>query len=182
MIKTARKIRTFIQKCSRDESGTALVEAVLIFPTLLVMLFGIYDVGHAITANHKLITASQVVADLVTRGRTVTTAELDDAIEAARLALQPYATDQGDFGVDIVSVQFNADDEPVQLWRETRGMDEQGNLIEKTTGLGTEGEGAVAVTVLYDYEPTFGNFVIEGFRMRETAFARGRRSSTVTRE
>jgi hypothetical protein len=38
------------------------------------------------------------------------------------------------------------------------------------------------VTVLYDYVPTFGNVVIKNFRLRETAFARGRRSSVVSRE
>lgn len=176
------KTISFLGGWIRDEDGTALIEATLMFPTLLVMLFGIFDVGNAITVNHKMITASQVVADLVTRDRTVTDDQIDDAIEAARLTMQPYATSQGEFGVDIVSVEYDEDDEPVQLWRETRGTTEQENLVEKTTGLGTDGEGVVAVTIVYDYEPTFGNFVISAYRMRETAFARGRRSSTVTHE
>lgn len=167
---------------AKNTDGSALVEAAILFPTLLVMIFGVYDVGHAITVNHKMITASQVIADLVTRNRSVNDHILDEAIESARLAMQPYATAESDFGVDIVSVQFDADDEPVVLWRETRGMTADSNAVEKTTGLGTAGEGAVAVTMIYDYVPTFGNMVIENFRMRETAFARGRRSPTVTKE
>lgn len=176
------KNRNLVRRWGREKSGSALVEAAILFPTLLVMIFGVYDVGHAITVNHKMITATQVIADLITRNRIVDDQIINEAIEAARLSMQPYATSEGDFGVDIVSIQFDEDDEPVVLWRETRGMNADLNAVESTTGLGTAGEGAVAVTMIYDYEPTFGNMIIENFRMREKAFARGRRSPTVTRE
>lgn len=169
----------------RQESGMALMETAMLFPILLVMLFGIYDVGHAITANHKMITASNVAADLLTRTQSVSDRELDQAIEAAGLAMRPYDT-SGGLRIDIISVRFDDDDEPVVLWRESRNM--TGDLspdpdaADRTYGLGTKGEGVMMVTVVYDYEPTFGNMVIKKFRLRETAFARGRRSSVVTRD
>lgn len=171
-----------IKSWRKAEDGVALMETAMLFPVLLLMIFGVYDVGHAITVNHKMITASQMVADLITRKQVVTTADIDDSIVAARLALQPYASSATDFGIDIVSVEFDENDEPRALWRETRNMAEDSNLVLRTTGLGTDGEGVVAVTLSYRYRPTFGNMVIEEFGMRETAFARGRRSPTVSRE
>jgi hypothetical protein len=129
-----------------------------------------------------MITASQVVADLITRGQFVSEGEIDEAVEAARLAMRPYATSLGEFGVDIASIQFDEDDEPVVLWRDTRGMDPDAGAVERSAGLGVEGEGVVVVTLLYDYAPTFGHYVINDFRMRETAYARGRRSSIVYKQ
>lgn len=170
-----------LRRWVRQVEGVALMETALLFPVLLVMLFGVYDVGHAITANHKMITATQVAADLITRTQSVSDSELNQAIEAAGLAMRPYETG-ANLGIDIVSVQYNQDDEPVALWRETRNMTADATAVERSTGLGTEGEGAVIVTIVYDYEPTFGHMVINAFRMKETAFARGRRSSVVSRE
>ena len=157
------------------------MEAAFCIPFLLFMLFGIYDVGNAITVNHKMITASSVLADLITRGQSVSTSELNDAIIAAGLAMNPY-TDSDGIGVDIISVSYDADDDPVQLWRETRNMAVDADAIDRMVGLGTEGEGAVMVTITYRYIPTFGNIVIPEVGMKETAFARGRRSATVSRE
>jgi hypothetical protein len=176
-------VTKMLKRWKADTQGSALVEAAILFPVLLTMLFGVYDIGHAITANHKMITASQVAADLITRTPTVSTRELEQAIEAAGLAMAPY--EAGDsIGIDIISVRFDVNDEPQQVWRETRNMTipPGDQTIEKSIGLGMSGEGALIVTVLYDYEPTFGSMVIDSFRMRETAFARGRRSSVVTRE
>lgn len=160
----------------------AVMETAMLFPVLLVMLLGVYDVGHAITVNHKMITASNVAADLLTRKQAVSNNDLEQAIMAAGLAMNPYANDQ-DIGIDIISVQYDENDDPVMLWRETRNMGDglEADAVSRTFGLGTEGEGALMVTVLYDYTPTFGSIVIDAFRMREVAFARGRRSSVVTR-
>lgn len=163
--------------------GSALMEAAILFPVLLTMLFGVYDIGHAITTNHKMITASQVAADLIARTPTVSAEELNQAIEAAGLAMAPYA-DSSSIGIDIISVRFDEDNEPQEVWRRTQNMSVEDNAgaLEKSAGLGTKGEGALVVTVLYDYVPTFGNVVIKNFRLRETAFARGRRTSVVSLE
>ena len=178
-------LSALLHRWARQKDGMAVMETAMLFPVLLVMLLGVYDVGHAITVNHKMITASNAAADLLTRGQTVSDRSLDQAIKAAGLAMNPYAG-ANDIGIDIISVQFDDDDEPQVLWRETRNMGGSGALeadaAERSFGLGTKGEGVMMVTVLYDYKPTFGSMVIDAFRMREVAFARGRRSSVVARE
>ena len=166
----------------KDTDGVAALEGALVFPIFLVMLFGIFDVGRAITSNHKMITATQVIADLIAREPSVSTADIEQAISAGGLAMQPYATTTDGFGIDVVSVRFDASLEPVVLWRETRNMPADADAVEKSKGLGVENEGALIVTMVYDYTPVFGNMLIPNYKMKETAYARGRRSATVSKE
>lgn len=166
----------------KRKDGAAAMEAVMFFPILLTMIFGVFDLGRAITSNHKMITATQVIADLITRKSTVTNSDIEQALDAGRLAMTPYASSINDFGIDIVSVRFDSSLDPVVVWRDTRNMSADADAVLKSKGLGTSGEGAVIVTMRYSYRPVFGGFVISDYWMKETAYARGRRTSVVTHE
>jgi hypothetical protein len=117
------------------------------------------------------------MGDLVSRYEFVDTALVQDIVAGGRLALDPY--DNTPFGYDIVSVEFDADGDPVVLWRFTDNMDENEDAVEDSIGLGTEGEGVVIVSVVYAYQPFFTDFVIDQFDMTEVAFLKGRKSPTV---
>ena len=177
---------TIVKRYLSHEDGSNAVEAALLLPVLFVMLFGVWEVGRALTANHKMITASQVVADLVSRKPVVTQADLDQAMEAAVLTMLPYASKSSDFGIDVLSVKFDTSDNPQKLWEKTYNMGttayanaSSADALASSKGLGSSGEGAIVVTMIYDYKPTFGSGVITAFRMQERAFARGRRSPLV---
>lgn len=170
--------RYFIMKWVQDESGIALMESVMLMPTMMVLLMGAYDIGNGIILNQKTITASQIAADLIAREKTVTESELLQAIEGARLAYEPYGLNM--FGIDIVSIRFDENSQPEILWRETTdGMSPNDVAVESTAGMGEEGEGVVIVTVDYTYSPFFSSYFLEEFHMREVAFTRGRRGPTV---
>ncbi|MCF8495402.1 MAG: pilus assembly protein [Alphaproteobacteria bacterium] len=175
-----RPFRNFWSAWRRDESGLAAAEAGLIFPILLVLLLGTFDMGNALLAGQKTIRASQVTADLITRERSVTTDQITEAVEAGELALQPYATDT--YGVDIVSVEFDEDAEPQIVWRETRNMTPVPDVLTAVDALAEPDGGVLVVTVQYLFEPVFSNFVIGDIAMQERAFSRGRRSAVVNRE
>lgn len=164
--------------------GVAAIEAALVFPILIILLLGTFDMGNAILANQKTIRASQVTADLVTRDRTVSSAAINEAINAGELALQPFAT--GTYGVDIVSIRFDDDAEPLIEWRETRNMSPNATVLADVSALAEAGSGVVVVTVEYQYDPVFAGFSMGGFSigiipMQEIAFARGRKSPVVER-
>lgn len=164
----------------RNEDGAAAAEAGLIFPVLLVLLLGTFDMGNGILAAQKNIRASQVTADLITRGRTVDDTAIDEAINAGELAFAPM--DSSSFGVDIVSLRFDDEANPEILWRETRGMNPVVDVITSVQALAEAGSGVVMVTTEYTFDPLFSGFIISEISMSETAFARGRRSATVTKE
>lgn len=158
----------------------AAAEAALLFPVLLVLLLGTFDAGYGILAAQKTIRASQVIADLIARNRSVDSAEIGSAIEGGRLALTPFNTNS--FGVDIVSIEFDDDGNPEELWCETVNMTRNPNVIESITPLSAPGEGVLVVTVRYDFEPAFAGFLFDTIPMQEMAFVRGRLTSSVSRE
>jgi hypothetical protein len=137
--------------------------------------------GNGILANQKAIRASQVVADLVTRNMNVSAQEVDEAITAGGLAFQPL--DDSSYGIDIVSIRFNDDNaDPEIVWRDTRNMSPNPDVLDDVTSLAEAGNGVVVVSVKYLFKPVFAGFVINDIPMQETAFARGRRSAVVNHD
>ena len=175
------KIKTscsnFVRGWFESEQGVAAVEAALVFPLLLTLLLGTFDMGNGILANQKAIRASQVTADLIARSSSVDTAMIDDAIQAGELAFTPLPSDT--FGVDIVSISFDDDAEPNIEWRDTRNMAPISDVLTRVASLAEAGDGVLVVVVEYEFEPLFAGFVIDNIPMQEIAFARGRTGAVI---
>ncbi len=170
--------RFSFRRYAREEDATALIETVILMPVMITLLMGCFDLGQGILMNQKTIGASQIIGDLITRGKTVTMGSLEDMIAAGELAFEPYST--ATFGYDIASVEFDEDGEPVVLWRVTENMDPNDDAIDSTEIIGSPGDGVVVVTSIYKYTPFFSHFVVDEINMKEVAFLRGRRSATIT--
>lgn len=169
-----QKINTWL----KEEKAFAATEFALIFPVLFSLLMGTYDMGNAMIINQKVMTASQVAADLITRKTIVTQSDLDNAVEAARLAMSPY--DSSPLAYDIISVSFDSDGDMVTEGQETSNNYEGGNdMTSEMNNLANEGEGVLGVTMQYSYIPFFYEFLISEFNMEEVAYARGRKSPVV---
>ena len=170
----------FMRRWFYQRDGVAAVEAALVFPILLTLLLGTFDLGNGILANQKTIRASQVVADLIARNSTISAAGIDEAIRAGELALQPMPT--GAFGVDVTSLSFDDSANPVIEWRETRNMTPMSDVLVRAATVAEAGEGVLIIGVQYQFEPVFAGFVINEIPMLEVAFARGRKSAVVELE
>lgn len=174
----------------RDQRAVAATEFALAFPMLFFMLLGTVELGNGIMANQKTIMASQVVADLITRTEAVTSAQLEEAKAAGRLALNPFPSES--VGFDIISIQYDADSidagdepDPVIVWRETDNM--QGYeadveaIKESVLPLALVGDGVVIVYVRFPYSSPFGQRFIGDINMIEITYARGRKNPVVVR-
>lgn len=174
------KKKTIFQGFVRNKEGAAIVESALLFPVLMLLFMGLWDLGNGMLANQKTITAAQVIGDLVAREKVVDSVDLNNFEVAGRLAYGSMPTDT--YGIDILSVEFDDIDQPFTLWRETRNMAPDPDALSSTVGLGGESEGVVVVTVRYVFEPTFSTIITGDLVMEERAYLRGRRSPTVERE
>jgi len=163
-----------------EKCAVASIESALIFPVMLLILVGVYDLGNAILVNQKAVRASQVVADLITRENVATDESIGEAIEAGRLAFEPLSTVS--YGVDIVSMRFDEDSNSEIVWRETWNMTPVADPLGKVEALAAPDEGVVMVSIVYNYEPLISNFAIGEIAMQETAFSRGRSKSVITRK
>ncbi len=166
-----------LRKYVREDNGIAAIEASLLFPVMILMLLGMLDLGYGILAAQKTIRASQVIADLVARKPSVSTNDINEAIEAGRLALQPF--DTASLGVDIVSIYYDENDIATVCWRETVNMSPNATVVGSTNGLGETGDGILAVTVQYEYIPSFYGKLFSELNLQEIAFVRGRKAPVV---
>jgi hypothetical protein len=157
-----------------------LIEAVMLIPIMVSLVFGLYDLGHGILINKKTVSAAHIAGDLIARKNVVSDADLAEAIEAAKLAIDPY--DRGYFGIDIASITFQDEDTPSILWRETQNMQPNPDIPSDAIGLGFEGEGVLAVSVTYQYTPLFYKMFFERIEMKEVSFLRGRKTSVIRHE
>lgn len=167
-----------IRKWLKQEDAFAATEFALIFPVLFSLLMGTYDIGQAMVINQKVMTASQVAADLIARKPIATQDDIDSAVEAARLSMSPY--DSSDLAYNIISVSFDSDGD-----MQTEGQETSNNYVggdDMTSEMNTladPNEGVLGVTMQYRYIPFFYEFLISEFNMEEVAYARGRKSSVV---
>ncbi len=174
------KIHDIFRRWKCENHAVAAIESAFVFPIMLLILVGVYDLGNAILVNQKTIRASQIVADLVTRENVITDESLAEAIEAGRLAFAPLSSES--YGVDIVSIRFDENSDSEIVWRETVNMTPIANPLGKVSALASPNEGVVIVSVVYDYKPLISGFAISEINMLETAFSRGRSKSVITRD
>lgn len=172
-------VRTVLRWRS-EKHAVASIESAFVFPIMLLLLVGVYDLGNAILVNQKTIRASQVVADLITRENIVRDVSLAESIEAGRLAFAPLSSTS--YGIDIVSIRFDENSDSEIVWRETINMTPIADPLGRVDSLAAPEEGVVIVSVVYDYEPLISGFAINAISMQETAFSRGRSKSVITRE
>lgn len=163
-----------------EEMAVAAVEVAILFPVLLSLMMAVYDLGQGVVVNQKTISAAQIIGDLITRNEVVDQTMVDDIAISGQLALAPYVSNGDEFGYDIISVQFDEDDDPFVLWRVTNNMNADDSVIDRADGLGEYGDGVVIVSVVYQYTPFFTDFVLGQIDMMETSFLRGRKSAVIS--
>lgn len=170
-----------IKQFWHDTHGVAATEVAMMLPVLLVLLLGVIDTGKAVLLNKKTMGAASIAADLLTRGASVNNAEMQDALAAARMAIDPY--NRALFGLDVASVQFQGvNATPTIMWRQTFNMTPNPRVVQLATGLGVQGEGVMIVTTHYRYHPLFTAVLTGDIDLQEVAVTRGRRSSFVAWE
>jgi Flp pilus assembly protein TadG len=160
-----------------DTTGVAAIEAALIFPTLVMMLVSMVDIGHGLLSNQRVITAAQTTADLIARGSNPTMEDRANAILAGQLVMNPYPLDTYDYSV--VSYEFDDSGDADVVWQEASGSGLSDGSTNGLSDLGGPGEGVVVVEVRYTYQPFFTGFVVGPIEMSEIAYLRGRKSAVV---
>ncbi len=176
-----KMIKTAFKKWFRDNKAVAAIEMGMLLPLMLTILMGMFDTGYAVLTSQKVVNASQTVGDLIGRHDVINDALLDEYIKAGELVLQP--NDPASYGIDIVGIQFDGDpDSPEEIWRETRNMSPNINIVQGAMGLGEDGEGVIAITVKYTYEPFFTSDFMGTFDIWEMSYIRARSGLFITRE
>lgn len=180
----------FCRRLLGDNRGVALIEAVAMFPLLVVVVLGTLDLTRLVIIHQRMDRAAATMADLASRDSTVNEELINQIFEAVRQVADPYELQ--DDGIAIISgVTGQANGTSRVVWQRTgAGTHAAGSVI------GDEGdtanlppnftlsrdEGTVAAEIFYEFHPLW---VPEMFLPRELyfrAFFRPRRSQAVTME
>jgi Flp pilus assembly protein TadG len=172
----AHLIRRFL----RRREGATAIEFALIAPVLLTFLLGIWEVGDRILVDNMLARVAVQTADLVAQEQDVTSAEMTDIREAARLSLNLSAAQQPLLIVEAASIEFNpTTGQPAIRWRNSNGpLQPLDPAI--AAGLGGAGDSVIWVSVSFQYSSPVGLFAPATSTIVESAFARPRLSRVVS--
>ncbi|CAN0529763.1 unnamed protein product, partial [Scytosiphon promiscuus] len=76
--KITNSMRHLIKKFRSDSNGTAATEFALILPIMIFIFFGTIEISKLYIEKNQVEDVSEIVADLVTQGKSITTDQLED--------------------------------------------------------------------------------------------------------
>src|SRR6476620_5157065 len=76
----------------KDERGAAAVEFALMLPILVTLQLGSVELVRAFEAQRRIAHVAAAMADVISQGRTTTTADLTDAMNAGAVLVSPLPT------------------------------------------------------------------------------------------
>ena len=141
----------------RDRSGVTAIEFAIILPVMITILLGAFQFAGTVQTRLSDETAAWEVADLVSRCRTVATADISDAFTAASLIITATKTRPANLAYYAASVSFDPTTGTPSLdWRSDAGtpVTANGTILAKATGQRSAGESVIIAGVDYTYQPT----------------------------
>ena len=174
-------------------AGVAAIEFAIIFPVLLMLLFGTINVMQELRVNRQLSFAAEVVADTITRfTTTIPTASVDDILLSAQLMVRPAAANT--IHVDVYDYFKNAGAATIRWQRRGGGAvncpQPVVNMARATDPIATilndpvAPADAVVAVVCFDYVPPIANFpllngMFQARRIVKSFALRPRQSTTL---
>jgi hypothetical protein len=170
-----------------DDRGNALMEAVAVFPVLVIVGLGAMDLSRFVVIHQRLDRAAYTLADLATRDSTVTEGLLTQIFDSVEQVAQPY--DLGTDGIAILAGLEGQSGGAVRIiWQRTGAgaggagseLGNEGDTANLPAGFSLgEGEGAVVAEIFYDFEPLWIPEMIVPREFYFRSFFRPRRSQSV---
>jgi len=181
------KIRHSGRGIAKDVRGSILIEAAFVFPVLLLLLLGVFEVGSYSLLNLKLQNAAMNVADLSAREEVVEAAQLSDLVNSVETIVSPYSFNE-DGGVILTGVGADADGNPMVVWqyKAPDGMIRTSNVggIGAAATLNSNilvqpNDSIVVAEIFYDYQERYLGLV-PGQTLEKEVYYRSRLGNFMT--
>jgi len=166
----------FLRRAAANETGASAVEFALILPFLFLLHIGSAEALQAYTAHRNLSHVAATMADITSRSRTVTAAELNDVLLASGSVMYPFSTQQ--LQQRISSLSASSGGSVSVDWTVKKDFSSS-STPSAPAGFLLANESVIITDVIYDYRPTFGLFLPDTIRMTRHAYVRPRLSAKV---
>lgn len=100
--------QNFVRRLRHSADGVAAVEFGLIAPIMLLMLIGTIEISRAITIDRRFGMVTSMVADLVTREKTMTDDNLEKIYDIVSFVMGQY--DNGSLKISVIPIKADPTD------------------------------------------------------------------------
>jgi Flp pilus assembly protein TadG len=158
----ARPLTRLLRRLRRDTAGAGAIEFAMMLPVLVLLLFGVVEVGRYIYLNMKLQNASGNVADIVSRPDQVNAADIQNLFAAAPTLMAPFDA-AGRLRIIVSGVIVPGPNDPPEVaWQaDSQTGPDAGSAIGAVGQTASVpeglvyngGEALIVAEVFYDYDP-----------------------------
>jgi Flp pilus assembly protein TadG len=188
MVSPMQKMSLRVRGLLDDRSGLAAVEFAMIFPIMVVMIFGVVELSAAISADRKATLVARTLSDLTSQMKSVANADLTNFGEAAKAIMTPYPPSPLISSITQVYVDDPSGVARVQ-WSKGLTIGTTGDVAIAPTAPHNPGDVVVLPTTLvaakgtyviwsevsYKYTPAVGYMLAKtGLTFKDAAFTRPR--------
>lgn len=117
----------FLKRFARDRRGVSMLEFSMIAPVMIIMFFGIAEVGQGIVAQRRTMHVASAIGDLTAQASSVSSADVSNIFDAGSQIMTPLTTTT--LSMRLTEVTTNAKLVPVVVWSSATG-----SLTANTTG------------------------------------------------
>jgi Flp pilus assembly protein TadG len=166
-----RLLRSFV----KSRRGVALIEFAFVLPVMVLLFLGTFEASRAVRAKMKASNAAQSIADLIAAQNSVSTTDMANYCQGAKMVMLPFPG--APLKAAVASVTNGARD-----WHdETCGS---ATAIASPTSIATSlsngsGNSVIIVQTSYTYSSFLAYVLPASITMTQTAFGRPRNIDTV---
>ncbi len=163
-----------------DRRGVALTEFAFTFPVLLLLFLGGYQLSDGIACKRKVGITNRTIADLGSRNKTVSAADVDAMLAAATQVMSPYRESQAQ--VRLTQVFTNTGGATTVVWSRGRNTTKRavGSSMTLPGSLRTNGTYLLLSEITYAYDPQVRFGIVGRRTLTDSLFMSPRNSDSVT--
>ncbi|XIA66223.1 TadE/TadG family type IV pilus assembly protein [Bradyrhizobium sp. TZ2] len=163
-----------------DRRGVAAVEFAVIVPLMLVLLLGTYELSSAVAVDRKVTLMARTLSDLTSQNTTVTTAQLDNFLNASKAIMTPYPSTPVSATITELYVDPDTKQARVQ-WSKGATPHDVKKILSIPPALQIGDTYLILSEVNYNYIPGTVWFINEkdGIKLADLTYTRPRQSKCV---
>ena len=182
MRRTCSRIRRWLTRFRRDQSGVSALEFALMTPLLLLLVFGLNEISRVLMVQRKVAHTASAVGDLVSQASTLTKSDISNVFDAGSAIIVPFSATP--LKLRVTNITGDANGNPKVVWSRGSGLtaltavpsDLPANLVT------VAGETVILSEAQYTYDSplnfTAGTFKsIKGMALNEKSYLRPRNLS-----
>ncbi len=174
-MRAPRLLRSLLAR-ARDRRGVAALEFAMIAPIMIVMFFGISELGQGLLAERRVSHATSALGDLAAQLQNIAQSDADDMFAASADIMAPLNTTP--LKLRVSSVTVNSKGVPKVDWSYTSGMgvlNDCDNPPALPTGLVTApGDTIILSESQYKFTSPIGYILPNGITFNRSSYLRPR--------